>query len=511
MSIKTNRFQVSHLTKTFGAQPALQDFDFDVHGGEVHALVGHNGSGKSTFVKVLAGYHRPDPGASAAVDDEEFELGSAAAAAAAGLRFVHQDLGLVEALSAVDNYFLGAPYPRRANQLIDWHAARDAAAEALGTLGFDFDPSLPIRTLSPTQRTGLAIARALYGQGAGGRVLVLDEPTAALPGPEVQSLFDAVRTLKHRGIATIYISHHLEEVFAIADRVTVLRDGERVTTCAVSELDEAGLVELIVGDAVSAAAGAKRVGRKRGASVLQVDGLSSRRIHGVDLDVVAGEIVGVAGVDGSGREVLAPAVFGAVPRDGDVTVCGQRVPSLRPDAAVASRMGYVPADRTADAVLAGMTVSQNLTVPRERTRLRRLLLDGRAENDEAESWAVRLGLRPSRPDAPIEILSGGNQQKVVVARWLRLAPRVLVLDEPTKGVDVAAVAAIWSLIAEAADNGTAVLVCSSATDELALYCDRVIVLARGEAVGEFSGDELTAETIDALALREPSTGPAWAA
>jgi ribose transport system ATP-binding protein len=504
-------FHVQHVAKTFGAQQALRDFDFEVRGGEVHALVGHNGSGKSTFVKVLAGYHSPDAGASAVVDDVEFELGSPVAATAAGLRFVHQDLGLVEALSAVDNYFLGALYPTRSNQLIDWHAARDATAEALGSLGFDFDPSLPVRALSPTQRTGLAIARALYGQGSGGRVLVLDEPTAALPGPEVESLFAAVRTLKRQGIATIYISHHLEEVFAIADRVTVLRDGERVTTCSVSELDEARLVELIVGDAASAAAGARRFERTGGPPALQLDDLSSRRIHGVDLEVAAGEIVGVAGVDGSGREAVAPAVFGAVPRDGDVTVCGQRVPALRPDAAVAARMGYVPADRAADAVLAGMTVSQNLTVAGVRTRLRGLLLDARGESDEAESWAARLGLKPARPDAPIEILSGGNQQRVVVARWLRLAPRALVLDEPTKGVDVAAVAAIWSLIAEAADNGAGVLVCSSDTGELALYCDRVIVLARGEVVGEFSGDELTGETIDALALREPATGPAWAA
>jgi ribose transport system ATP-binding protein len=511
MSINTNHLHVAHLTKSFGVQPALRDLDFDVRGGEVHALVGHNGSGKSTFVKVLAGYHRPGPGASAAVDDVEFELGSPTAATAAGLRFVHQDLGLVEALSAVDNFFLGVPYPKRANHLIDWHAARDVTAEALGTVGFDFDPSLPVRTLSPTQRTGLAIARALYGHGAGGRVLVLDEPTAALPGPEVESLFEAVRKLKRQGIATIYISHHLEEVFAIADRVTVLRDGERVTTCAVSELDEARLVEMMVGGAAGAATGARRLERKGGSSALQVDVLTCRRIRGVDLDVGAGEIVGVAGVDGSGREVLAPAVFGALPRGGDVVVCGQQVPALRPDIAVASRMGYVPADRMADAALAGMTVSQNLTVAGVRTRLRGLLLDGHGESDEAESWAVRLGLKPARPDAPIEILSGGNQQRVMVARWLRLAPRVLVLDEPTKGVDVAAVAAIWSLIAEAADNGAGVLVCSSDTGELALYCDRVIVLARGEIVGEFSGDELTAETIDALALREPTTGPAWAA
>jgi ribose transport system ATP-binding protein len=511
MSVTTHSLRVQHVSKTFGAQQALRDFQFDVRGGEVHALVGHNGSGKSTFVKVLAGYHRPDAGAWAAVDDEQFELGSSAAATAAGLRFVHQDLGLVEALGAVDNFFLGVPYPKRANHLIDWHAARDATAEAIGGLGFDFDPSLPVGALSPTQRTGLAIARALHGQGASGRVLVLDEPTAALPGPEVESLFEAIRTLKRQGIAIVYISHHLEEVFAIADRVTVLRDGKRVTTSAVSELDEARLVELIVGAAVGTAAGASRFERTGGPPALQLRGLSGRRIHGLDLDVAAGEIVGVAGVDGSGREVLAPAIFGALPRGGDVVVGGQQVPAPRPDVAVACAMGYVPADRTADGALVGMTVSQNLTVARLRTRLQGLLLDGRGEHDEAVSWSERLGLKPARPEAPVEILSGGNQQKVMVARWLRLAPRVLVLDEPTKGVDVAAVAAIWSLIAEAADSGTGVLVCSSDTEELALYCDRVIVLARGAVVGEFSGDDLIAETIDALALREPATGPAWAA
>lgn len=511
MSLATHSFKARGVSKTFGAQQALQDFEFDVRGGEVHALVGHNGSGKSTFVKALAGYHRPDPGAWAAVDDEQFELGSSAAATAAGLRFVHQDLGLVEALSAVDNFFLGVPYPKRANHLIDWHAARDATAEAIGRLGFNFDPSLPVAALSPTQRTGLAIARALHGKGAGGRVLVLDEPTAALPGPEVESLFAAIRRLQREGIAIIYISHHLEEVFAIADRVTVLRDGKRVTTSAVSELDETRLVELIVGDAVRAAAGARRFARTDEAPALQLSGFSGRRIHRLDLDVAAGEIVGVAGVDGSGREELAPTVFGALPRGGEVAVGGKHVPALRPDAAVACAMGYVPADRAGDGALVGMTVSQNLTVARLRTRLQGLLLDSRAEDGEAVSWSDRLGLKPARPDAPVEILSGGNQQKVVVARWLRLSPHVLVLDEPTKGVDVGAVAAIWSLIAEAADGGSGVLVCSSDTEELALYCDRVIVLARGAVVGEFRGDELTAERIDALALRDPANGPAWAA
>jgi ribose transport system ATP-binding protein len=510
MSITTNHFQARHVSKTFGAQQALRELDFDVQGGEAHALVGHNGSGKSTFVKALAGYHRPDPGAWAAIDNEEFDLGSSAAARAAGLRFVHQELGLVDALSAVDNFFLGVPYPKRANQLIDWHAAQDATADAVGRLGFSFDPSLPVAALSPTQRTGLAIARALYGQGAGGRVLVLDEPTAALPGPEVESLFEAIRTLKREGIAIVYVSHHLEEVFAIADRVTVLRDGERVTTSAVTELDEARLVELIVGDAVHAAADVRPFQRTGAPPALQLTGLTARRINSLDLDVAAGEIVGVAGVDGSGREALAPAVFGAVPRGGEVVVGGQRVPALRPDIAVACGMGYVPADRAADAALVGMTVSQNLTIARLRTRLQGLLLDGGGENGEAVSWAERLGLKPGRPDAPVEILSGGNQQKVVVARWLRLSPRALVFDEPTKGVDVGAVAAIWSLIADAAGSGTGVLVCSSDTDELALHCDRVIVLARGAVVGEFSGDELTAEAIDALALREPATGPAWA-
>jgi ribose transport system ATP-binding protein len=509
MSLSTPpRLRINSASKTFGGQTVLSDFALDIEAGEVHALVGHNGSGKSTFVKLLAGYHQPDPGARATVDGEAFELGSASAAAAAGMRFVHQDLGLAETLSAVDNLFLGASYPTRPGGRIDWKAAWQETAEAIGSLGFDFDPSTPVQALSPTQRTGLAIARATRAQATPGRVLVLDEPTAALPAREVSALFAAIDTLRRQGLAILYISHHLEEVFAVAQRVTVLRDGRHVTTCPVDEVDEARLIELMIGEPVERARSTARAIAGDVPAVLEARGLGAATLAGVDLSVRRGEVLGVAGVDGSGREALAPALFGAIDRAGEVSVAGESLPRLRPDVAVRRGVGYVPADRAGDGALARMTVSENLTVSRMPTRLRGLLFNAGDERREALDWGERLGLRPRRPEASIETLSGGNQQKVMLARWLRTDPRLLILDEPTKGVDVGAVKAIWSLVAQAAAGGTAVVACSSDTEELAANCDRVLVLSRGHLASVVAGEELTAERLDTLALQDATGEPA---
>jgi ribose transport system ATP-binding protein len=496
------RMAVRNASKTFGYQRVLKSVDLEIRAGEVHALLGHNGSGKSTLVKLLAGYHAPDPGAELAIDGHTIELGSATAADQAGIRFVHQDLGLIESLDTVDNVFLGVPFPHRHGGRIDWAAARREAAAVLAELGFQFDLSLPVRSLTPAQRTAVAVARATRERDPASRVVVFDEPTAALPANEVETLFALIRALQARDLAILYISHHLDEIFELADRVTVLRDGVVVDSEPVSEVSEQQLVRAIVGQDPGSGPVSVRRGRDAAAaSVLTLSQLHTRRLTEVSLEVHAGEIVGVAGIDGSGREELASAVFGAIGRRGEVRVAGRDLPALRPDVAVRLGAGFVPSDRVAEASLSSMSVQENLTIPRPPTRLGGLL-DRAMERTDAESWIERLAIRPPRSTATMATLSGGNQQKVVIARWLRLSPKLLVLDEPTKGVDVGAVGAIWELLRTAADSGLAALVCSSESEELAARCDRVFILRRGRLVAELSGDELTADQIDSLSLAD---------
>jgi ribose transport system ATP-binding protein len=496
-----SRLAVRGVTKTFGRNTVLTDLTVDIRAGEVHSLVGHNGSGKSTFVKILAGYYTPDPGASGWVDGEKFTLGDARSAAKAGLRFVHQDLGLVEDLDSVDNLYLDAPYPLRAARRIDWVSARRTTRELLASLEFDFDVNLPVRALSLTQRTALAVARAIRPGGVPGRVVVLDEPTAALPARDIDTLFGVIRALQRQSLGVLFISHHLEEVFGLGGRVSVLRDGRKVTTSAVEQLDEPALIELMVGDLGRRAEQAfPRPEPRSGEPVLEVRSLTARGLDGVEFQVRAGEVVGVAGVDGSGREKLAMALYGGMSRSGAVAINGRQLPAGRPDLAARQGMGFVPADRAADAVLTDMSVTANLGIARLRTRWGGLRIDHHGEVGEARDWTQRLAIRPARPETPIAVLSGGNQQKVVFARWLRTSPRVLILDEPTKGVDVTAVTAIWDLVLTAAVEGAAVVVCSSDTEELAAHCHRVLVMRRGRIATVAQGDQLQSSVIDAIAL-----------
>lgn len=310
-----------------------------------------------------------------------------------------------------------------------------------------------------------------------------------------------VRQLQRQGLGVLYISHHLEEVFALADRVTVLRDGVRVCTISTRALQEAELVELMVGK--QPASDVRTTRQRRGTTPsLVVRHLGATHLRDLALAVHPGEVVGVTGVDGSGREELASAVFGGVRRTGIVEVDGQPIPDLRPDIAVRRRVGLVPADRSSEGALRRLSVTDNLTVSSLRTKMAGLAVDHRATRTETASWISRLGIRTSSPEAPIEALSGGNQQKVMLARWLRTEPRVLLLDEPTQGVDVEAVAALWRLVAEAAAAGAAVLACSCDTNELAAHCDRVLVLRHGRVVADVPAGDLDPSRLDALAISD---------
>ncbi|HVM63336.1 MAG TPA: sugar ABC transporter ATP-binding protein [Acidimicrobiales bacterium] len=488
------------VAKTFGGQRALIGVDLALDAGSIHALVGLNGSGKSTLVKLLAGVHAPDPGWSATIDGAPFPLGHPKAAQVAGLRFVHQDLGLVPELSVTDNFLLGRPYPLRHLGTIDWSAARAQARDALGGLGYDVDVTMPVARLTTAERTAVAIARAVSHGGSAAKVLVLDEPTAALTAGEVAQLFRILRDLRAQGLGVLLVSHHLEEVFEVSDTVTVLRDGARVATAATAALSEQDLLELLVGAPIDAASAAVRAPVHRGSRCLEVAGLSAAGISSVDLTVHAGEIVGVAGIAGSGRESLLPAIFGAAARQGVVRVRGEALPAERPGDAIRLGLGYLAGDRARTAVLDHMSVQENLTLPRIVTHARGMLIDRSREVNETGFWIDRLKVRPRSPRAVLTSCSGGNQQKVLLGRWLRLQPHALLADEPTQGIDIPSRLAVHHIIRRAADDGMSFLLCSADTEELAEVCHRVLVMRRGAVVAELSGDDVRRDTIDALSV-----------
>jgi ribose transport system ATP-binding protein len=492
--------RITGLTKRFDGTLALDGVDLDVGPGEVHALVGHNGSGKSTLIKILAGYHRPEPGSAIMLGGVPLAFGSAAASLAAGLRFVHQDLGLVHTLSTTENLALGVGFETGRGGRIRWSAERRSAWRRMRELGYDIDPRRPVGELAAAERTGIAIARALRDPEQA-RILVVDEPTAMLPRHEVAVLFDAIRRVRARGVGVIYVSHRLDEVFAIASRVTVLRDGRRVGTFAVDELDERRLVQLMTGG-TSLTARSDAPNRERANDLLAVNRLTGTVLSDVSLRAHGGEILGVAGLTGSGREELLPLLFGAHERSGgDVRVAGTALAPGHPSAAIAGGMALVPADRHTAGSVTSLSVRENVVLTdlgRHATHLGALRRS--AERAETRRWITALDVRPPEPDAPFASLSGGNQQKIVLAKWLRVRPRVLLLDEPTQGVDVHAKAIIHQLAREAASRGAAVIIASSDDDELCECCDRVLVIRDGRIAGELRGDDINSHELGRLQL-----------
>jgi ribose transport system ATP-binding protein len=481
---------VSGLTKTFGGQRALVDTALEIAPGEIRALAGENGCGKSTLIKILAGIYEPEPGGSVSVAGVPMALGHAGGGDAAGLRFVHQDLGLVGTLDTVDNLALGHGYRFRRHGRIAWRDEARAARAALAELGYDIDVRRPVGELTMSERTAVAVARALSPRRSPARVLVLDEPTANLPAAEAERLFALVRSVSAAGVAVLFVSHKFEEIFDLADTVTVLRNGQVIDTRRVETLTGDDLVELVIGHALPTRAVAPSETGLRQDIVLQVQGVAGHTVAGVDLDVRAGEVVGVAGITGSGREELAALLFGGRARQGDVLVAGQRVPPQRPDRAIALGMGLVPAERHANAAFMAASLRENVTVVDAGRHVVRGVLRSRRERSDVVTWLQRLGVRPGHPERALIQLSGGNQQKVVLARWLLRECRVLLLDEPTRGVDVGARTEIYALVRTLADSGVAVVVVSSEVEEVLGLADRVLVVREGRVVHEGPAAEI---------------------
>ncbi|MQA35400.1 sugar ABC transporter ATP-binding protein [Modestobacter roseus] len=516
--------RITGMTKRFGATLALDGADLALRHGTVHALVGGNGCGKSTTIKVLAGVHRADAGrievAGSVWSAADYD---ARAGRAAGLRFVHQDLGLFPELSIAENVALDAGYPRGLAGRVSWAALHRRVAGLLETYEIDASPATPVRALRPAQRTLVAIARALQDQESDQHlVLVLDEPTATLPQHESQLLLDAVRRRADRGQTVLIVSHRMPEVLAVSDDFTVFRDGRTVASLVAARPTEGDLVARMTGagpgTGVPAADGGGGGGRPAPAEeqddvVLEVSGLSGGPLRGLDLQVRRGEIVGVTGLVGSGRTSLLKTVFGEhTPVEGSVRIASAGsagTTAATTTARIGAGVAYVPEDRGGEAAFADLTLRHNLSATVLRRYWRPWGMALRRERAEARALIRGHGIKASSSEVPFSALSGGNQQKAILARWLRREPTLLLLDEPTQGVDVMSRSDIYRTVQETAARGCAVLVASSDLLELCGLCDRVLVLRDGRVAAEVSGPDLTADRLTALTQStDPATGPA---
>lgn len=481
--------QIQNLSKTFPGQKALDDVSFDISAGEVHALVGHNGSGKSTLIKILAGFYTADHGGSAIIDGQSIRL-DRHRPADPRMHFVHQGLGLVENLNAVDNIALGAGYVRRAFGTINWSGQAALARATLERIGVELDIWCSVSLLAPVERTAIAIARALRDWEGGTGLLVLDEPTAALPPREVDRLFEIIDELRQRGFAIVYVSHRLDEILRVADTLTVLRGGRHIGTRPTAGLDRKTLIELMVGEDVPEVPHVPTSLESRD-RVMEVRDLRTREIRGLSLDVHAGEVLGVAGLLGSGREELPYALFGTLRAEGRVMMHGREIARRTPRVLRDIGVGLVPADRARQAAIAQFDIRENMSLASLHAHRSHLFVDRGSEHAFAARWAEDLDVQPRRLSRSIQTLSGGNQQKVILARWLGRNPDLLILDEPTAGVDISTRSVIYDLIRRRSAKGTSFVICTSDVEDLVAVCDRVLVLQAGAITDEFSGDEIT--------------------
>jgi rhamnose transport system ATP-binding protein len=496
------------VSKSFAGVQALRDVSFDLRPGEVHALVGENGAGKSTLVRVVTGAHRADQG-TVEVDGRPLDRADPLLARALGIAPIYQQPALFPELTVAENLAFGLE-PGGAWRRLDWRKRRRRAVELLARVGARIDPEAPAGSLRMAEQQLVEIARAM---GANAKVLLMDEPTAALAEPEADRLFDLVRQLRGQEVGIVYISHRLPELFRIADRVTVLRDGALVATRPMAEVDPAELIRLMVGRDLTAVFPKRPV--PRGDVVLEARGLgcAASGVRDVSFQAHAGEILGLGGLVGSGRTELARVLFGLTPADrGELLLRGKAVRVGSPGQAVSLGLAYVPEDRRRHGVIPEMSVAANTTLAVLREISRGPFLDRRREREMAKGFVERFSIKTPSIDAAVGTLSGGNQQKVALARWLATRPAVLVLDEPTQGVDVGAKAEIHRLMVDLAEQGLAILMISSELPEVLGMSDRIAVMRDFTIAGTVDRAAATQEGLMSLALGHsaapPEAGPA---
>jgi ribose transport system ATP-binding protein len=491
-----DQLRAEGVTKVYPGVRALTNVDVTICRGEIHALIGQNGAGKSTLVKILSGAEQPDAGA-VYFGGRLTRLHSPHDAQQAGIQTIYQELSLVPQLSVAENIFLGDP-PQRGGRLIAWSEMRRRAREVLGRIGFDLDVSQPVARFTVAEQQGVELAKALHKDA---RVILLDEPTDTLPPADVKKLFELLRTLAAQGVALIYISHRLDEIHELCDRVTVLRDGQKVATMEVASTTTGGLVSAMVGDKLvrslegEALAGERvpSLGTGRREKVLMsVRGLTDdSRISGVSFDVYEGEVLGVVGLIGAGQSEVASCLAGVRKRAaGTIALEGKPVQVRSPEEAVRQGIGLVPQDRKAHGFVPDLSVAGNITLASLPQFSRFSVRNVGKELSVARDMADRLDMRIAHVGQAMKTLSGGTQQKAIMARWLVRSVRVLICDEPTRGVDVAAREEIYELIRDFAHKeGTAVILATSEPSE-ALMCDRVLVMARGRLAAELNHQDI---------------------
>ncbi|MCM3778060.1 sugar ABC transporter ATP-binding protein [Microbacterium hydrocarbonoxydans] len=476
--------------KTFGPVVALADGTVELRRGEIHALVGENGAGKSTLVKILAGLHHPDAG-EFLVDGTPVSFRTVADSKAAGISVIYQEPTLFPDLTVAENIFIGRQ-PRGRLGLINRSAMRRAAERLFDRLGVSIDPDRPAEGLSIADQQLIEIAKAI---SIDARVLIMDEPTAALSGTEVDRLFGVARALRDNGAGILFISHRFDEIFALTDRITVMRDGRYIRTHDTADATVPQIVREMVGRDIDQLFPKEEA--QIGGVVLDVSGLSRTGVfHGIDLQVRAGEIVGLAGLVGAGRTEVARAVFGIDPYDaGSVSVNGARLRGGDPQAAIDAGIGFVPEDRRRQGLVMDLSVGRNLTLTLRHALSRGGLIDRRAERRAVEEWSTRLQVKTGSPEFAVSTLSGGNQQKVVLAKWLATAPRLLIVDEPTRGIDVGTKAEVHRLISDLAGRGIGILMISSELPEVLGMADRVVVMREGRITAQIARADATPERV----------------
>ena len=486
---------LSAIHKRFPGVYALKGVDFDVLPGEVHALVGENGAGKSTLIKIAAGVYDCEEGQYRIAGEEVF-LDGPRAALDRGIAVVYQELELVASLSVAENLFFGRLPHGRGGRVL-WDELYAASEQLLAEVGLAVDPRTKVGYLGVAAQQLVEIARALSFEA---RMIVMDEPTSALSPREIEKLFALIARLKAKGVGLVYVSHKLDEIMALADRVTVLRDGARVACERTEDLDEERLIALMVGRELGQ--GFPVADRAPGARVLAVDGLTTDRVRDISFQVRAGEIVGFSGLMGAGRTELARAVMGVDRRlEGSVAVAGQRVPADAPPAARKLGLGLVPEDRRADGVFAQLSVRENSSIAALEQFCRMGHVRGGEEKQRVGALVDRLRVRTPDQEQEIAKLSGGNQQKALLARWLlKDNLKVLLVDEPTRGIDVGAKAEIYQLLNDLARDGLAVVLLSSEMPEVLGLCDRIYVMSEGRIAAVYDRSEATPEKLLASAL-----------
>jgi len=483
--------KLSNVSKTFPGVKALDNIQLEVKKGEVHALIGENGAGKSTLIKILAGIYKPDEGATIIIDGKEYQSLTPILSLRQGIVVIYQDFSLFPNLSVAENIAISLDIEQD-NKFLNWKKLREVASKALNQLGVDIDLDIPLGKLSIAKQQLVAIARALVYDA---KMIIMDEPTSALSKGEVELLFKIIRSLQQRGISILFVSHKLEELFEVSSRFTVLRDGKYMGTYNIDEIDSDKLISLMVGRKVEYTRyGADKIGE----TILEVRNLCKKgNFKDISFELHKGEIVAITGLVGAGRTEVAQALCGInVPDSGEIILEGKQVKINSPEEAVKHGIAFVPESRQTEGLIVRQSLEDNITLPIMKQLVGRLsVINFSKKREVAQQWIKALNIKPPYPNMLVQQFSGGNQQRIVIAKWLATNPKVLIIDEPTNGIDVGAKREIHLLIRELASKGMGIIMISSELPEVLAISDTVLVMRRGRITGRFDGNNVTQEEI----------------